>query len=331
MSFKVLHVDGAPGIDLSIEAGVLAGVGGQLAAAGCRNEAEVLARCTDADALMVVFAPITRQVIESLTRCRVIVRYGVGVDNVDVAAATGRGIPVAYVPDYCIEEVSNHVLMFILASARKLRPLLRAVEENRTDYAALKAHLHQIGAIDGEVLGLLGFGKIAQTVARKAQAFGMQVLTYDPYVPDDVVRRHGVTQAGLDVVLAGSDYLSCHLPLSPETRDLLSVEHFRRMKPTAYFINTSRGGVVQEPALVQAVQSGWIAGAALDVVAAEPVRSDHPLAGLPNVLITPHTAFYSDRASRNLRRMAAEEAARVLAGGWPSPGRFLNTQVAAGG
>ena len=309
---------------------MLAEAGARIVPAGARSEAEILNRCSEADALMVVFAPITRNVIAGLKHCQLIVRYGVGVDNIDVAAATERGIPVAYVPDYCLDEVSNHVMMLLLASARKLRPLLGRVASGDTALDNLQPLLRGVGAISGETLGLLGFGKIARMVAQKARAFGLRLLAYDPYVAPAEMEATGVEATDLENLLAGSDYVSCHLPLLPTTRALLNADAFRRMKRNAYFINTSRGGVVDEPALVQALTEGWIAGAALDVVAQEPVRPDNPLAALPNVLLTPHTAYYSDLASRRLRSLAAGEVRRVLDGEPPTPGRCVNPQVYSG-
>jgi D-3-phosphoglycerate dehydrogenase len=330
MASCVIHVDGPKNMDLDIEKQVLAAEGATIEPLDLHTEAEIIAQCRDADLLMVVFAPITRRVIESLPRLKGIVRYGVGFDNVDIAAATELGVPVAYVPDYCLEEVSNHTLLLILACARKLKQFIEAGPAGKTDFASLKEQLHHIGAIHDQTLGLLGFGQIAQALARKARALGMLVIAHDPFVDAAAFAELGVTSASREAVLAESDFVSCHLPLNAQTRGSIGEDAFRQMRPGAHFINTSRGAVVDEPALVRAIAGGWIAGAGLDVLATEPVQPDHPLMGRPNVIITPHVAYHSDSANARLKFLAAQEGARMLGGEVPSRARFVNPQVRRG-
>lgn len=323
-TFKIVHVDAEPGMDLSIEKEVFGRIGAELVAAGASSEEELVEAVADADAILVVFAPVSQRVIEAASRCKVIARYGVGVDNVDVEAATERGIPVVYVPDYCVEEVSNHALMLLLTCARKFLSFHRAVMLGSTSYLALQPIMSGVRSVYGETLGLLGFGKIARSLARKAKALDLQVIAHDPYVDPAVFDQLGVESVEWDEVFRQSDYVSCHLPVTEQTRHAIGGRQFAMMKPTAFFINTSRGAVVQEEALVQILRSGRIAGAALDVYENEPIEPEHPLCQLPNVVLTPHVGYYSDAAARRLRRTVAEETARVLEGEEPSPGNWFN-------
>ncbi|MBI2371770.1 MAG: C-terminal binding protein [Deltaproteobacteria bacterium] len=272
---------------------------------------EILAAAADASALIVGSMPkITAEVVAGLRECRGIVRAGIGLDNVDLQAAAARGIPVANVPDYCVPELSTHTVALILALVRKLPTSDRLVRAGRWELAPL----HPIFAPQEMTLGLVGFGRMARAVARKARPLGFHVQAYDPYVEDAVFARAGVARQEMDPLVREADVLSLHLPLTPETRPVLDERRLRAMKPTALLVNTSRGGVVDEAALVQALSEGWIAGAGLDVLEAEPPPPDHPLFGLPNVLLTPHAAWYSERAERELRVKAAQEVARLLSG-----------------
>jgi D-3-phosphoglycerate dehydrogenase len=289
---------------------VLDPLGVQLRAGQCRSEEEIIALAQDADAILNCYAKMTARVIGSLTRCKLIARYGIGVDNVDLAAATRAGIVVTNVPDYCVDEVSDHALALLLALARRVVAADRAVKEGAWDVVAHKG----IRRVRGQTLGLLGFGKIARALAVKAQALGMQAVAVDPFVDAESMARLHVRKADLDTLLSQSDAVSVHVPLSPETRGIIGAQVLSRMKPTAFLINTSRGGLVDELALARALTEGRLAGAALDVVEKEPPPSDHPLWNAPNIILTPHLAFFSQEAVVELQTKAAEEAVRALRG-----------------
>jgi D-3-phosphoglycerate dehydrogenase len=241
---------------------VLSRLGAELRPAAEPTPEGILRVAADADALLVTYAKITAPMIEQLTRCRVISRFGIGVDNVDLDAATKAGIAVTKVPDYCIDEVSDHTLALLLAVARKVASSNAQVHAGRWDMRA-SVPMHRLR---GSVLGLVGFGRIPQLVAPKAQAFGLRVITFDPYVPAELLVRSGVTRVEFPELLRSSDFISIHAPLMPETRGLFDAAAFRQMKPTAYVINTARGPIVDEAALAAALDAGHLAGAALDVM-----------------------------------------------------------------
>lgn len=289
---------------------VLDPLGIELRSGQCRSEEEVIALAKDADAILNCYAKMTARVIGELKRCKVIARYGIGVDNVDLAAATRAGIVVTNVPDYCVDEVSDHGLAMLLGLARRVVAADQAVKGGAWDVVAHKG----IRRLRGQTLGLLGFGKIARALAAKAQAFGMKVVAVDPFVDASAMARVHVRAVDMDTLLAESDAISVHVPLSPETRGIIGERALTRMKPTAYLINTSRGGLVDEQALAAALMAGRLAGAALDVMEKEPPPPDHPLRKAPNVILTPHLAFYSQEAVVELQTKVAEEAARAFRG-----------------
>jgi D-3-phosphoglycerate dehydrogenase len=292
---------------------VLSPLGVELRPGQCRSEEEILALAQDADAVLNCYAKMTARVIQGLRRCKLIARYGIGVDNVDLAAATRAGILVTNVPDYCVDEVSEHALAMLLALARHVVAADQAVKGGTW---SVVAHA-DIRRLRGRTVGLLGFGQIARALAAKVQALGMRVLAVDPYVDKAVMGRHGVNAADFNTLLGESDVVSIHVPLSPETRGLIGSQELARMKPTAFLINTSRGGIVDEGALATALAEGRLAGAALDVLATEPPPADHPLRQARNVILTPHLAFYSRESVAELQTKAAEEVARALRGEAP--------------
>ena len=279
----------------------------------CRTEEEVMSVAAEADALLVQYAPITRRVIERLPRCQVIARYGIGVDMIDLDAARQRGIPVVHVPEYCVEEVSDHTMALMLAASRKLLLLHRCVSAGRWDFSAAAP----VQRFQDLSVGLLGFGKIARRVAEKLQPFGCRILACDPYADPKAAQVLEIELVDLAGLLAESDVISIHAPLTEETRHLFDREAFRRMKSTAFLVNTSRGAVVEEAALVEALDRNQIAGAALDVLETEPLSSTSPLIGRDNVLLTPHSAFYSVGSLRQLQVLTARGAAQVLRGEEP--------------
>ena len=299
--------------DLAIEEAILARWGARVVSAQCRTPEEVLTVAKEADAIISQYVPITRQVIANLTRCKAIGRYGIGVDNIDLDAATERNIAVINVPSYCEEEVSDHVLAFLLSWARRITHYTQEVRQGVWDWKTGRP----ICRLRGKVLGLLGFGKIARLVARKAKIFGLEVIAYDPYVTDEVFAEEGVEKVDFDRLLKESDFLSIHVPLTHETRYLITNQSLSRMKPTACLINTARGAIVDKEALFHAIKTGKLAGACLDVVDPEPPNPDDPLLSLPQVLWSPHAAWYSEDSLIELRSKLAEDIGRALNGFLP--------------
>lgn len=280
----------------------------ELVAAQCQTEQEVIEQCRDADAVINQYAPISRTVIAQLKRCRIISRYGVGVNTIDVAQATEKGIFVTNVPDYCVDEVSDHTLALILGSVRKICKASAATKKQAWDFKNTKP----IYRLRGRRLGLCGFGKIPQAVAKKAKPFGLEVWAYDPYVEESVFQALNVKRVTLEELCSGADVISVHVPLTEKTRGLIGEKQFAFMKKEAFVINTSRGPVIEEQALLQALQKGKIAGCALDVVEEEPIRRDHPFLQMDEVILTPHMAWYSEEAEKELRTKVAEDVYRVL-------------------
>lgn len=271
---------------------------------------EFLRVARDADAVISQMAPLDAPVIEGLERCRAIVRYGVGVDSVDVAAATRKGIAVCNVPDYCTDEVADHTLTLALALIRKLPASIDYLRGGGWTHEPLRP----IRRLSSLVFGLYGFGRIARAVAQRAAAFGFRLVAYDPYVPEDAFRRLGAERVEAGALLARSDLLSLHMPLTGETRHLMSRDSLGKVKRGALLVNTARGGLVDTAALVEALDRGQVGGAALDVLETEPIPPDHPLWSRANVLMTPHLAWYSEEALTQLQRSVGEECARVLRG-----------------
>ncbi|MBO9608196.1 MAG: C-terminal binding protein [Paenibacillaceae bacterium] len=296
--------------DLRIETELLAAAGIELIAGSCKTEEDVIRLAQHADGIIVNYAPITAAVIGALERCRIISRNGVGINNVDVEAASARGIYVANVPDYGVEEVSNHAFAMVLHYARKITGYDAAIRSGVWDYKAC-CPLRRLSA---QTLGLLGFGRIPRRLAEKAAAFRFNVLVYDPYVSEDDIRAYGARPATCDEICRLADYISVHVPLAAETRLLINAERLRTMKPNAVIVNTSRGAIIDEAALADALRGGRIGGAALDVLENEPIAAGHPLLGLDNVVLTPHCAWYSEEAMIELRTKAAQNTADVLTG-----------------
>jgi D-3-phosphoglycerate dehydrogenase / 2-oxoglutarate reductase len=274
---------------------------------------DILAVARDADAILVTYAKLPADLLAQLTRCKAIGRFGLGVDNIDVPAAAARGIVVTYVPDYCMQEVSDHAMALLLALARKVPFSNKLVQAGRWEMPAVAP----LRRLEGQVLGLIGFGNIPRAVAPKAKAFGLKVVAYDPYASKEVFTAAGVESVSFDDLLARSDFISVHAPLMPATRGLVNAAAFARMKKGALIVNTARGPLIDEPALIAALDSGRLGGAALDVVTTEPLAKDSPLLGRDNVILTPHMAFYSVEALEELQTKCASDVARVLSGEKP--------------
>jgi D-3-phosphoglycerate dehydrogenase / 2-oxoglutarate reductase len=295
---------------LEPEHAVLAPLGVELRPQQCKSEEELIVLAQEADAILNCYAKVTARVIETLTRCRIIARYGIGVDNVDLAAASAARILVTNVPDYCVDEVSDHALALLLALARRITAADTAAKGGVWEVVAHAG----IRRIRGQTLGLLGFGKIAKALSSKVQSLGMKLVVYDPYLAPDLISQHGAQAVPFEQLLAEADAVSIHVPLSRATHHLIGERELARMKPTAFLINTSRGGIVDEQALALALKEGKLGGAALDVLSAEPPPPDHPLRQAPNMILTPHLAFYSRESVIELQTKAAEEVARALKG-----------------
>ena len=280
----------------------------------CKSEDDVIALGGEADALIVQFFPITRRIIEHLPRCKVIVRYAIGVDTIDIQAATKKRIMVANVPDYCTAEVSDHALALILALVRKVKLMDREVQRGIWSYGRA-APIHRLSELR---LGLIGFGKIAREVARKACALGFQrILAHDPYVGPSP-GLPGVALVPLEALLRESDVISVHAPATPDTQHLLNQERLALMREGAFLVNTSRGALVDEASLVEALRAGRLGGVALDVLEDETRVEGHPLLCFENVILTPHIAWYSTDSIRELQRRVAEQVKQALLEGRPS-------------
>lgn len=289
-----------------------------IAEAEGETDEEVLSVARDCDAIMVIASYVRAAVIDQLTRCRLVSRLGTGVDKIDVAAATRRGIFVTNLPDFCTNEVADHTLALLLAAARQLKLFEGATREGRVPRDVQEMH-----RLCCRTLSLIGFGRIGRAVALRARGFGMRVLACDPALTEEAAATAGVTAVDLATTLAEADYLCLLCPLTPQTRRMLSLSELRRMKPTAVLINTGRGELVDEDDLVVALREGVIRYAALDVYGAFNVfapggfPTDHPLFSLPNVLMTPHVAAYSEEALMEQREGGAQAVVDVLTGKWP--------------
>lgn len=308
--------------DLRFEEDVLRHEQIELIPAQCRTEDDMIEVCRDADAIINQYAPLSRRVIEALDHCKVITRYGVGVNTIDLDAATEKGICVANVPDYCMDEVADHALALLLAWSRKVVVAHNHTLTHKWDFKVTQP----IYRLRGRTLGLVGFGKIPQALAEKVKPLGLNVIAYDPYFPADRAEEMGVNLVSLDELCQQADIVSVHAPLTPSTNGLISTGQFNQMKPESFIINTSRGPVIDEAALIVALQEGKIAGAALDVVENEPIDRDNPLLAMPNVILTPHVAWYSEEAAEEMRSKAAMGVVDVLIHG-EYPKYLVNQKV----
>ncbi len=312
--FKVVITDfGEPDDTLEAEVIKSSGLDIELVRLNARNPDELFPQVADADALIVQWVKITRPVIEKLARCKVISRYGIGVDMVDLAAASEKGIMVCNVPDYCIEEVSTHTLAFVLALNRHLIAQHIHIRSGKWGGAPGGAP----SRLAGQVVGIVGLGRIGREVARKAHGLGLRIVGYDPYLKPEAVTALGIEPLGLAELLQRSDYVSLHCPLTDETRHLIGPAQLALMKPSAYLINMARGPIVDQAALYQALAGGVIKGAALDVLEQEPPAPDEPLLKLDNVIFTPHAASWTLEAVVQLRRETTQNVVTVLAGRRP--------------
>jgi D-3-phosphoglycerate dehydrogenase / 2-oxoglutarate reductase len=282
--------------------------GGELGTFQCKTEQDVIEAARNSDAVLVQFAPITRAVIECLTRCKVIVRYGVGLDNVDVEAARARGIIVCNIPNYCIDEVADHTFALAMALARQIPAIDGLV---RRKFWSNTPPLPMFASRQMTFV-TIGFGRIARAVLERAQACKFNIATCDPYLPANVELPLGARNLSMDQALATADILSLHVPLTEATYHMMNATTLSSLKPTSFLINTARGGLVDGIALADALDKGQLAGAGLDVFEQEPLPDNHPLRTCANIILTSHVAWYSELSGSELQKMAAEEAIRAL-------------------
>jgi D-3-phosphoglycerate dehydrogenase len=304
-------------------------IGVEFITSPCQTEEEIMEAARDADFVLTFKKPFTGRIMEQLTRCRMIYNIGTGYETIDLDAATEHGICVSYPDAYCSEEVAEHAMALILACARKLVRLDRAVREGKWESYEKRdirfKILPPMVPVKGQTVGLIGFGRIARKLVPKARGFDIRVLAFDPYVPASVFDEYGVEAVDLDYLIENSDFVSVHAAFTSDARHMLGAEQFHKMKSTAYVINCARGDFIDEAALCDAVTRGEIAGAALDVIQEESMPLSHPLLKSDKIIITPHTAYYSEESLGRLRTRPFEEISRMVNGQWPQ--WLLNTGV----
>ncbi len=319
----VVLVTDHPWPSLEPEREILSDVDGRLVLAPSGEEDQLIELARDADAILTCFARVTERVVQAAPGLRVIGRYGIGVDNIAVAEATARGILVTNTPSYCTDEVAEHTLALMLTLARRIGAFNQAVHAGNWELASGQP----IHRLRGQTLGIIGLGEIGSALAGRARALGLNVLAYHPRRESGSIRDNGAEPVSLRELAERSDFISLHVPLREDTRGLVDAEFLRAMKPTAFLVNTARGAVIDQPALVQALREGWIAGAGIDVVVPERLPEDDPLLALPNAIITPHVAYYSEESLVDLGTLAAENVAAVLGG--REPASIVNPEVLA--
>jgi len=280
---------------------------------------DVIAATRDADVVIVNMVPISSEIISKWERCRLVIRHGVGYDNVDVAALEKAGIPLCYIPDYCAEEVAEQAIALLLACGRRLAGSGRALDVSSARGSWDFTEAVPIYRMAGQTLGIIGCGRIGSLVFGKLRSFGFKFLICDPYLSEERRAELGIEVVDKETVFRNADFISIHTPLTPETRHLVNDRTLAMMKPTAYLVNTSRGPMVDTQALAHALKRGVIAGAGIDVYDIEPPPPDYPLFGLPHAILTPHLAWYSEDSGRRIRELIVKEIDRFLAG---QPPRF---------
>lgn len=319
---KVVITD-HPFVSMNIAQEIFSSNGIEMEDLQTQDSTTIIAKAKESDAILVGMAKIDEKIIGSLNQCKLIVRFGTGYDNVDVKAATSRGIPVSNVPDFCMDEVSDHAMAFILAAGRKIIQGQEAVKEGK--WGPMSVDINSFYRLRGQTLGLYGFGRISLMVAQKARAFGMNCISFDPLVGEGAMSKNNVEKVEMEALLKRSDFISLHAPLTDETENAFDLDKFSSMKKTAWIINTSRGPIIREKDLATALDQGLIAGAALDVLASEPPDKDSPLLNRDNVFITPHIAWMSLGARDDMQRKGVEEVVRVLKG--ERPRNIVNSEV----
>jgi D-3-phosphoglycerate dehydrogenase len=322
MGFKIVNVFPLPDTDFGYE--LLDPLGAVLVKAMSMTEEEIIAQAHDADAVIGVVSlqPFNRRLLGALPKCRIIAGIGIGYDKTDVEAASELGIAITNVPDYCLDEVSGLAISFMLALGHRLVTIDKAVKERRIVFTVDKKALTEVAypmfRMRDQTLGIAGIGKIGTVTALKARGLGMRVIGYDPYVLKPVMESRGVEPVDFETLLRESDFVTIHTPLTSETSGMFGYEEFKKMKRTAYFINTARGGCVEQGGLIKALKEGLIAGAGIDVTVDEPMLPDNELLTLPNVILTGHSAWYSVTSEADLYRRPATQVVQALKGSWPT-------------
>ena len=309
--FKVLITDPYHQ-NFHIEKEILAEINAEIIIGHCKTEEDVIKICSNIDGILVSYIPIGKKVIENLHKCKVIVKYAVGIDNIDLEAATLKKIFVANVPRYCVEEVSTHTVALLLNLIRKISKYDQSVKRGCWDPLAGDP----IFRLENRLLGIIGFGNIGKRVAEKFRPFKLSIIVYDPLLNDKIISKYGAKKVELETLLHQSDYISLHCPLNKHTKHLIDFKEIEIMKKGVFIINTSRGEIVNQKALYKALQDGKIAGAALDVLEKDP-PSLIDIINADNIIYTPHVAWNSVEAETELRKSAAQEVKRVLEGGRP--------------
>lgn len=301
------------GGDASHERATLASLNPRIVHVPDFDHPDALAALPEADAIMFTLQYVGADIMDKAPKCKILSRLGVGYDNIDIPAATARGMWVSYVPDYGVDEVAGHAIALMMEGMRGVGRLSTSVKAGKWGLGSVAP----VKRMSDSVLGVLGFGRIGREAGKKAHGLGMKVLAYDPIVSAENISATGCEPASLERVLRESDYVTLHTPLSESTRHLINANTLAMMKPSAFLVNTARGGLIDEAALLDALNNGVIRGAGLDVFQKEPAPADHPLVSHPKVIATPHAAFYSEEAVRDLHIRGAEEVVRVLTGGVP--------------
>jgi len=319
MPTVVIGYEGFGGIQ--VETALLQSIGAEVINTKSTETPEAQAAIARADALMVTIQKVPADLIAKMERCKIISRVGTGLDAIDIPAATQHGVWVTNVPDYSIDEVSTHAITLLLTHARRI-PLMFDMIRQSGWYDG--SRVQPIQRLSGQTLGLIGFGRIGQAVATKARGLGLHVLVYDPYAQEAALTAVGARQVDLETLLRSADYISLHCPLTDSTRQIINAQTLAQVKPTCFLINTARGGLIDENALVEAVRAGKLAGAAVDVLTVEPPARDHPFMTEEKILVTPHVAWLSEQAKHDVLVKGTEEVIRVLKGEKPrSPANQL--------
>ena len=286
--------------------------------------ADVIRATQDADVVVVNMVPINREVVSGWQRCKLVIRHGVGYDNVDLAVLKSAGIPLCYIPDYCAEEVAEQAIALLMACGRRIVSTRQALDESSAAGKWNFSGVLPVFRMAGQTVGFLGCGRIGSLVLKKLQSFGFKFLVCDPYLSERRRQDMGIETVDAETVFRESDFITIHTPLTPETRHLVNARTLALMKPTAYLINTARGPMVDAAALAEALQKGVIAGAGIDVFEVEPPPPDYPLFGAPNIILTPHLAWYSEDSGKRIRELILLEIDRFVAG---QPPRHVATPL----
>lgn len=311
--------------DVSVEEATLKEINADVKHFRCKDEKEIVTVGKEADVLINNLLPISKETISSLNNLRLIVRWSVGYDNIDLKTATQKKVIVCNVPDYCTVEVADHTLGLILSLVRKIPWIDSYTKKGKADFTTDWRNFAPIYRLSGKTAGIIGFGRIGKEVAKRLKAFGLRILVYDPYLPKEVIENFGAVPVALDDLLRNSDIISIHCPLAKDTHHLISKDKLALMKKTAILVNISRGALIDEEALYKALKRNLIQSAALDVFENEPLEKTNPFLKLKNVIITPHIAWYSEEASIDERKFASEEILRFFKG--IKPKNIVNPEV----